>query len=254
MEQAATPSSGQHLVPGARNALSTKAPGALDYVPADKVGFEHVPSAVLLALQAREVLAHKELASYADAPLVKRRPDRSHYQLITGWWMSKSRLVTLEVRGELTRRRDGRFRPEPGWQVDGTVDHFPSGLSPVKSTWHREVDVGTEGETTPPPAAESALEVLPAELVAPVIGGVSHAWITYSSTRAEETIVALRVFPSRVRGLQAKRKASSEEALSTADWKATALDALIAERTSFSFSLDRPNSLPRNESPRPLKP
>lgn len=228
-----------------------RAPGRIDYVPTDAVGFEHMPAAVMDALGG--VLIGMPIAADADRPVTKRQADGTYYQQATGWWAGEDRYVTIDARRLLSPTEGKKFKPVSGWKIDGTVCHFQPGVVPYYSQWR--YDAGSSGSTGPAkrPRAEKALDALPSELTAPVRDADGSAWRRFSQGSAEETIVVSLAAPARVRVLKAQRKATSRRALESADWHAVTVDAPIVwvqvlstdsdGRVALSAAL-RPPSLP----------
>jgi hypothetical protein len=199
---------------------------AIDYVPADAVGFQHLPQLVRYALGG--VLIGTEVATDAEPPAVKRRPDGTYYQQATGWWASGDRYVIIDGRRRLAPATGRGFKAITGWKIDGMISYFPTGILPVTSRWPLDRRATTVGATGRRRIADDPLDVLPRHLAAPVRGADASASHKYQPGWAEETIVAALAASYRVRVLKAQRTATSRPALETADWCAVSLDAPVA--------------------------
>lgn len=208
-------------VPGAD---TRKAPGSIDYTPADAVGFGHMPKAVVASLSG--VLLGPPLAADAEPLVAKRQADGTYYQQAKGWWAGGDRYMTIDARRLLAPAEGQTLKPITGWKIDGTISYFAAGVLPVNSQWRFDSSNGVPGKGRRP-SADDPLDVLPAHLTAPVRDADARAWREYGRGWAEETIVAVVSTPGNVRVLKAQRRATSRRALDTADWHAVTLDAPI---------------------------
>ncbi|MGH9127629.1 MAG: hypothetical protein ACRDY2_01365 [Acidimicrobiales bacterium] len=199
------------------------APGSIDYVTADAVGFEHIPAAVVDALAG--VLVGPPIAADADPPVAKRRSDGTCYQQATGWWAGGDRYVTVDARRPLAPGDGQKLKPVSGWRIDGTVSHFNPRVITSYSQWR--FDPGGPTTAGTPLQADDPLDVLPGELTRPIRDADASAWRVYGRGWAEETIVASLNKPDRVLILKAQRRATSRRALDSTDWHAVTLDAPI---------------------------
>lgn len=211
--------------------VAKRSPGSIDYVSADAVGFEVLPEALRGALSG--LLLGTELAADAEHPVTKRRQDGTHFQVVSGWWASSERLVVVEGRRALDRVGENQFKPSGEWDASGTVHQFPLGLVPETSCWRFDGGSAGDGKTRRRKVA-NALDALPPQLVAPVLGGSSGAWQRYRRGWAQETVVALRLTHNRVKVLCAEREASSLRALAATGWRATTLDSPIVAALSIT--------------------
>jgi hypothetical protein len=233
MTRLPTPGSAKTPVIRASGGVTTRAPGVLKYDDVDAFGFDILPAQVRKKVV--NLLSGSQIAATGQEPVTKRRPDGSHYQSVSGWWASASRVVLVTGRRELEPIANNCFRPRGRWHVSGHVHHFPPHLRPETSKWHFEAATsasksGQERRT------DDALDVLPPALAAPVIGGSSDAWKQGGPGSVEETIFAIRILEDRIRVLKAKRKARSERALAVADWHAWTLDAPVVASEPFGDS------------------
>lgn len=207
---------------------------ALAYVSASRVGFEQVPEEIAEALLAEGILVGVEVAATAELPLAKRRADGSHYQQVTAWWASTSRYVVLDIRRELARAGEGRFRPAGAWSATGRIFCLPDSSHVVTSVWRRSG--GSEGAgTAKRQRTDDPLDLLPPEVAKPVVGGQADAWRTFGKGWASETVVASRMLPKRVRALRATRQATSRRALDAADWALETIDAPVTASRELSL-------------------
>lgn len=204
--------------------LAVRVPGAIDYEPADSVGFDRMPQAVVSALAG--VLAGVALAANADDPVARRQKDGITYQQAKGWWAGANRYLTIDARRLLAPAEGNSLKPASGWKIDGTVSYFAPGVEPISSRW-RFTGANRTGADRNRKPADDPLDVLPEQLAAPVRGATPGAWLHSDRGRAEETIVAALATEGRIRVLKCQRQASSEQALPLADWYAMTIDAPI---------------------------
>jgi hypothetical protein len=221
-----TPRSSGSVTTRATGALDQRAPGQIEYVSAKRVGFECLPEEVRRVVG--KALVGEEIAANAEEPLTKRRPDGSHYQVVTAWWASTERLVLIEARRPLELRGERQFAPSGVWSVATTIHRFAPGVVAERSRWLLDPKASTP-LGAPAPRAIDVLDVLPPRLVAPLRGGSSAAWQRFRPEWANETIVALRIDAGRLRVMKAERNASSKYSLAFAQWHSTTIDAAIAE-------------------------
>lgn len=207
-------------------------PGSIEYAPADAVGFEHLPAAVLDALSG--VLLGPVVAADAEEPVIRRRADGIHYQHATGWWAGENRYVTIDARRLLAFTDGRKLKPVSGWKIEGAVSHFQPGVRPTTSEWRFEAGGGGSAPPAENRVADDVLEALPGPLAAPVLGAEASAWRKMGRGWATETIVATKASPERVLVLKAERRAPSEARLAAADWQAVTLDAPIVWIQSVS--------------------
>lgn len=210
-----------------------RAPGRLRYVPADRIGFEKVPDALVWELQAAKVLTGRIWLGFASDVVVKRRQDGSHYQQVLAFWASQWRYVELDGRRELRMGSDGRLRPAGPWTATGTVRDFPTALAPQRSVW-RDQPSGAGARRRAQRVCDDPLEVLPRAVTGPVVGGRSQAWQILEPQSASETIVAANVTADRVLLLRARRQARSEHALELADWAIETAEVQGTQAEPFS--------------------
>jgi hypothetical protein len=201
-------------------------PGSIDYTPADAVGFDQMPRAVVNALAG--VLLGPPVAADAEPPVTKRQADGTYYQQAKGWWAGGDRYVTIDARRLLAPAEGQSLRPITGWKIDGIVSHFVAGIIPVNSVWRFDPGGGTEAGKGRRPNTDDPLDVLPEPLTAPVRGADVSAWREHGRGWAEETIVAPLVSPERILILKVQRKATSRRVLQTADWHAVTVDAAVS--------------------------
>lgn len=233
-------------------------PGSIGYAPADAVGFEQIPTAVVNALA--PVLLGPPIAADAAEPVTKVQPDGTYYQQVTGWWAGGDRYVTIEARRLLAPAAGQKLKPVTGWKIDGTVHHLQPGVTPSFSQWRYDPGAGGAASTGRRRLTDDPLDVLPAELTAPVRGAVASAWREYGRGWANETTVTALVTADRVRVLKAERKSTSRRGLAGADWHAVTLDAPITwiqnlltdayGRVVLGQAM-RPQSLPPGSGPNP---
>ena len=212
---------------------ANKTPGIIEYVPAEVLGFEKLP--VFLRHSLRQLLVGKEIAADAESPVTRRQPDGTYYQFASAWWASNECLVVIEGRQPLMRVGGRRFTPSGEWSASGTVNCFPPGLVATPSRWR--LDGGAAAEGTKPPSTKDVLDALPPALAAPLMGGISGAWLRYRPGWAVETIVALRQVNDRAKVLMAEREGKSRRSLSSSEWRATTLDSPIVTVRGFSTGL-----------------
>lgn len=213
------------LSPAIPGSGTRRQPGSIDYTPADAVGFDQIPRAVVEALGG--VLLGPPLAADAEQPVARRKADGTYYQHAKGWWVGGDRYVTIDARRLLAPAEGQSLRPITGWKIDGTINHFAPGAVPVNSQWRFDPgDPGGSGKQRRP-SADDPLDVLPDQLIAPIRGAEASAWREYGRGWAEETIVAVLATHGRCRVLKAQRSATSRRALESADWHAVTLDAVI---------------------------
>jgi hypothetical protein len=213
------------LTPAVPGATTRRRPGAIDYAPADAVGFERLPPAVANALAS--VLLGPPVAADADEPVAKRRRDGTYYQQATGWWTGGDRYVTVDARRLLAPAEGQSLKPVTGWKIEGTIAHFPQTVLPVNSQWRFNPDESATAGKRARPKTDDPLDVLPEQLTAPLREAQASAWREGGRGWAQETIVAALAINGRVRVLKAQRKATSLRALETADWHAVTLDTSI---------------------------
>ena len=115
--------------------ISARGPGELDYQPANGIGLDRLPAALLDALVAKGFITVPTFIDWVDDAVTKRRPDGSHYQQMGAWWASEWQLCVATFCRELAKRRDGRFKPAGEWLVEGTTHHLPTGITPERSVW-----------------------------------------------------------------------------------------------------------------------
>lgn len=190
----------------------------------------------------------------------KRQPDGTYYQQATGWWAGGDRHVTIGARRLLAPAEGQKLKPVTGWKIDGTVHHLQPGVTPSFSQWRYDPGLGGAGSAGRRPRADDALDVLPAELTAPVRGAEASAWREYGRGWANETIVAALVTADRVRVLKAERKSTSSRGLDSTDWHAVTLDGPITWIQNLSTDsygrvvlgqAMRPQFLPPGSAPNP---
>ncbi|MHB8263643.1 MAG: hypothetical protein ACYDGY_07835 [Acidimicrobiales bacterium] len=218
---------------------------AVDYVDAQKVGFGHVPEEIVRLLVVEEVLAGTEVAATAEAPVAKRRTDRSHYQLITAWWASTSRYVTIDARRELIPDRNGKFRPAGEWLATGKAFRFPDGLQATTSVWRLPSGAGTASSPRVQ-YTDDPLDLLPPAVTKPMAGSTADAWRVSDRHWATETVVASRLLTRRFIALNATRQARSQRKLEGAEWVIKTIDAPIVDSWEFSAGRQERSALLRS--------
>ncbi len=209
----------------------------IEYITADKIGFELVPDEVVKALKFRQCLLGDEIAAAADHIVTKRRTDGSHYQFTNAWWASTRCCTIIDVTRELAATGDGRFRPNGPWSATGTIHLLSGNLQPVRSIWQRppsQVAVSNARKRTGNQYTDEALDLLPPDVALPVRGGRSDAWQISRKGFVQETIVAMKMVGNRVRILRAVREATSKKKLDSASWTLDTLDAPIASSRPVS--------------------
>ncbi len=205
----------------------------LEYEKTDKVGFETLPVEIREALSTRKVMLGKEICGDAGYPVTKKRSDGSHYQEITAWWAGTGSYVDIRAVRELRQNSNGSFSPSGSWSAASTVYILPPNLKAVHSVWR---SVGSSGypvkqstTTTLDEISDNPLDILPPQVVAPVIGGASNAWQYYSKNFANETVVASKLVDDHIRALRAGREGRSHKALPNCDWQVDTIDAPIID-------------------------
>lgn len=222
----------------APSSAANRQPGSIDYTPAQAVGFELLPGAVVEALA--EVFFGSPIAADADKPVAIRRSDGTYYQHATGWWAGTDRYIAIDARRLLApvEGQERKLKPTTGWKIDGTISHFAPGTVPTNSQWRFDPVGGATSGKGPRPSADNPLDVLPAQLTAPVRGAHASAWQEYGPGWAEETIVAALAAHGRVRVLKVHRNGTSRRALQSTAWHAVTLDALIVIVQPFATDPD----------------
>ena len=233
--------------PAARDRSPVKrAPGRLNYVESDRVGFEHVPDELISQLYGSSVLRGEMWVASAEPPVARRRTDGSHFQHVAAWWASDERFVQFDATRELTMTADGRLRPRSSWEARGSIREFREPVPPTRATWRYEVQLSSPaGGRTRRPKTTEPLDLLPRAVAGQLAGGSSDAWKTSGRGWAIEEIVAYRVDDGHVHLLRALREATSQRALETADWVTEAADARCGAALPFSIGgTERASSTP----------
>jgi hypothetical protein len=213
-----------------------RSPGRIEYVEAERIGFEHVPQVLVEEMWARGLLAGEVWAAGGDEGVAKRRPDGSHFQHIEGWWSSQWRYVQLDARRELVLGSDGRLRPGGPWQASGTIWNFSAPFVPERSVWRYQPEsANPSGRRPARHVAVDPLDTLPGSVTAPVMGGSSCAWRERGEGWASESIVASKVRDGRVLLLRANREATSMRRLAMADWVVETVDTPVASAVPYSI-------------------
>ena len=222
--------------PTARDRSPVKrAPGRLNYVESDRVGFEHVPDELISQLYGSSVLRGEMWVASAEPPVARRRTDGSHFQHVAAWWASDARFVQFDATRELTMTADGRLRPRSSWQARGSIREFREPVPPTRATWRYEVQpASSSGGRTRRPKTTDPFDLLPRAVTGQLAGGNSDAWKISGRGWAIEEIVAYRVDDGHVHLLRALREATSQRALETADWVTEAADARCGAALPFS--------------------
>ena len=230
-----TPNSG-NLESARGGAISSRGPATISYAPATEVGFEIVPVVVRARLFAMKVIGSTALSASCKDLRVRRRSDGTHYQSAEAWWGDETRAVLFTVHREMAQRGGRQFAPSGAWRVNGTVYHLGAVGGPETSTWQFDASTSKRGNSSPPITTHEPLDLLPADVAAPIRGGLSDVWRERSTGSAAEYLTAVRVIENRVLLLEAHRTARSIRALPSAAWVLTTLDAPITERTPFNLT------------------
>lgn len=219
-------------------------PGKIEYTTTERIGFECLPDAVSGALWKWGVLVGTMLAGTAQAAVAKRRTaDGSYYQYSRGWWTSEWRHVTVEAERPLRSRGEGKLAPDGEWQVSGTVFEFPCAVRTLPSVWRfQPSNADGSPRRTTQHRSEDPLDLLPPQLVAPIIGGEADCWREYGKGWATETVVASKILDARVLLLHANREATSRRALDGADWLAETVDTSWARSAPYSGAVSDPST------------
>ncbi|MGC8511339.1 MAG: hypothetical protein ACP5PB_10770 [Acidimicrobiales bacterium] len=209
-------------------AISARGPASVDYVPATDVGFETVPSVVRAQLFATRVIGSKALSASCTGMYLRRRANGTHYQSAKAWWADETRAVLITLQREMAHRGGRQYAPSGPWSVTGTLYHLGPADRPLTTTWRFDAPAATGTAKAPPTVSDDPLDVLPAEVVAPIRGGLSDAWREHSRDSATEYLTAIRVVnDDRVLLLEANRTAATVRQLADAAWVLTTLDAPI---------------------------
>jgi hypothetical protein len=219
-------------------AIAARGPASISYAPATAVGFEIVPEVVRARLFARREIGSTALSASCDELQVRRRADGTHYQSGEAWWGDEARAVLFTIRREMANRGGRKYSPKGAWNVSGTVYHLGATGGPETSKWKFDAAASKGGNTSPPVTTSDPLDLLPADVAAPVRGGLRDVWRESSTGSAAEYLTAIRVVENRVLLLEANRTARSIRALASATWVLTTLDAPITERAPFNFTCD----------------
>ncbi len=218
-------------------AISARGPASVDYVPATEVGFEIVPSVVRAQLFATNLIGSKALSASCTGIHTRRRANGTHYQSVEAWWADEIRALLLTVHREMTHRGGRQYSPSGPWSVTGTVYHLGSADRPLTTTWRFDAPASKRAARVPPTVSDDPLDLLPAEVVAPIRGGLSDVWREQIGDSAAEYLTAIRVVNNdRVLLLEANRTAKTIRQLSVAEWVLTTLDAPIAGHEPIRFT------------------
>ncbi|MGC8511159.1 MAG: hypothetical protein ACP5PB_09860 [Acidimicrobiales bacterium] len=217
-------------------AIASRGLAAVDYVPVEVAGFEIVPDVVRVRLAVAGVIGKAALCASAKRLTVRRRADGSAYQSGTAWWADTTRAVIIDLRREMERRGGRRYAPVGAWRVSGVVHHLDDVGGAEHSTWQYDAAASRGASTSPPVITDEPLDLLPADVAAPVRGGQSDVWRESSRTSATEFLTALRVSDDEARLLEAHRAARGEAALTRAPWSVTTLMAPVIRSVPFDFT------------------
>ncbi len=121
--------------------------------------------------------------------------------------------------------------------MTGTLYRMGATDRPFTTTWRFEAQ-GSKGTTSPPVVTEDPLDLLFAEVAAPIRGGLSDVWREHSRASAAEYLTAIRIVNDRVLLLEAHRSAASIRQLLGAEWVLTTLDAPITGSELIRFTCD----------------
>jgi hypothetical protein len=215
-----------HRASMARPAVPEAELRAIDYVPADAVGFQHLPQLVRYAVSG--VLIGTEVAADAEPPVASAGPTAPTTSRQPGGGPAPT--------DTSSSRPAGGSPPQPVAASKRSRAGRSTGRSAISRPASCRLRPGGRSTVVPPRwappgrrrIADDPLDVLPRHLAAPVGGADASAWQKYQPGWAEETIVAALATPDRVRTLRAQRTATSRPALETADWYAVSLDAPVA--------------------------
>jgi len=238
----------QHPAAGApavrpHGGLARRGPATPDYAPTDGLGFGRLPDSLLRLLRMRGLIPLSTFAVWVDDPVARRRSDGTHDQQVDAWWATESRLVTCSGRRELAPFRKGRLRPSGSWIVGGTI-HDLVPVVPERSAW-RYPSGRASGPLGPPAVVtDEPLDLLPAAVTGPVVGGESRCFLQWRSGWAEESVIAHRVVAGRVRLLRGVRTATGREALTGADWVVETVDTPVVRTTTCSPSVTPATTAP----------
>lgn len=219
-------------------AISARGPASIGYAPTTDVGFEIVPVVVRARLFATRVIGSTALSASCEELRVRRRPNGTHYQSGEAWWGDEARAALITVRREMEHRGGRQYSPNGAWNVSGTVYHLGAVGGPEASKWQFDASASKGSNALPPVTTHDPLDLLPADVAAPVRGGLSDVWRESSTGSAAEYLTAIRVLDNRVLLLEANRTARSIRALASAPWVLTTLDAPITDRAPFGFTCD----------------
>jgi hypothetical protein len=202
------------------------------------IGFANVPAALVEAMLADGVLIGAQLAASASTPVNKRR--RSDGQLYRSvpeaFWAAEGRLVVFTPTRNVAATPDGRRVFSGPWRADGKVYEFAAGTTAEHKRFRPNTATGGAG-----PAARQLtsdpLDLLPAAIAAPLVGGLASWWVLYDATEAVETVVAYRVLSGSVHVLAATRKAPTRETLHTGTWETNLITASPSKIYHFTVEV-----------------
>ncbi len=228
---------GRNLEVPRGGALSARGPASVDYAPAAEVGFEIVPSVVRARLFAAAMIGSKALCASCEALRVRRRSNATHYQSAKAWWGDETRALMVTVEREMSKRGSRQYSPNGMWNATGTLYRLGATDRPLTTTWRFDAQ-GSTGAASPQVVTDDPLDLLPAEVAAPIRGGLSDVWREHSRTSAAEYLTAIRIVNDRVLLLEAHRSATTIRQLLGAEWVLTTLDAPITGHESIRFTCD----------------
>ena len=228
---------GRNLEVSRGGALSARGPASVDYAPATEVGFEIVPGVVRARLFATSLIGSKALSASCEAMRLRRRSNGTYYQSAKAWWGDESRALMMTVEREMSTRGSRQYSPSGAWNVTGTLYRLGTTDRPFTTTWRFDAQ-GSKGTASPPVVTDDPLDLLPAEVAAPIRGGLSDVWREHSRASAAEYLTAIRIVNDRVLLLEAHRSATTTRQLLGAEWVLTTLDAPITAREPIRFTCD----------------
>ena len=230
-----THGNGGNLEAARGGAVNARGPSTIDYKPVPAAGFKILPAVVRSQLVEKGIIGSKPLCASCLDLMVKERSDGTHYQVGTAWWCNQSKAVLIECQREMKLLIGKKFSPIGTWKVSGAIHHLRDVGGPEVSKWKFSGVASGGGESPPPVVTHEPLDLLPAEVAAPVRGGLSDVWALTSSSNATEYLTAVRIDGGDALLLEGTRTAPTETSLHRSEWKLTTLRAPIDRSETFAF-------------------